>query len=121
MHTRQYTITMKDSSVEVFAKNRDYAFAKFFKDVVNDKIRLDQLGNIIILKQKNARPNQEYPFRTIPLLWQMKLITADMAISNIMAVTGATLKEAEKMLTKMSFEDSRLIPFIEELKRKENR
>jgi len=117
---RIFYIQMKDRQVEITAKNRDYAFAKLFKDVADDKIHLSELGNIVMLKQKNARPDQEYPFRTVPLLWQMKLITAEIAVSNIMAVTGVEQKEAEKMLTQMSFVDSKLLPLIEELRRKEN-
>lgn len=117
---RRYIIEYKDGSIEVYAKNRDYAFAKFFKDVADDKIRIDQLGNIVILKQKHGGPNNEFPFRTVPLLWQMKLISTDLAVSNIMATTNVNKKEAEKMLTTLSFKDAHLIPFIEELRRNQN-
>lgn len=121
MVMRRYTVQMKSDSIEIFAKNRDYAFAKFFKDVADDKIRLDQLGNIVILKQKHGGPNNEYPFRTAPLLWQMKLISTDLAVSNIMAVAEVSQKEAEQLLYKYSFQDARLLPFIEELRRRESR
>jgi len=112
-----YTISLKDRNVTFKAKNRDYAFAKLFKDVADDKIRISELGNIVMLHAHK----DDYPFRTVPLLWQMKLIDGDTAVANIMEVTGVSKKEAELLLTKYSYEDSRLIPFIEELRRKESR
>jgi hypothetical protein len=105
----------KGGKMRIIAENRDEAFAKFFKDVIEGKISLDDLGNIIILHDRK----EQYGFRTVPLLWQMKLIDKQTAIANIIACTGAETKEAEKMLYKYSFDDSRLIPLIEKLRESE--
>jgi hypothetical protein len=113
MRDKLFIIKAKQNEWHILAKNKDYAFAKFFKDVADDKIHLSELDNIIILTRKNAPEGSEIPFRTVPLLYQMKLLSAESAVSNIMAVTGATQKEAEDMLMKESYADSRLIPFIE--------
>lgn len=111
-----YTISLKDRNIVVKAKNRDYAFANLFKDVADDKIRISELGNIVMLHGHK----DDYPFRTVPLLWQMKLIDGDTAVANIMEVTDVSKEEAEQLLTKYSFDDSRLLPIIEELRKKEN-
>ena len=121
MRDKEFIITAKEHEWHIFAKDKDYAFAKFFKDVADDKIHLDELGNIIVLKRKHAREGQEIPFRTTPLLYQMKLISSSDAVSNIMAVTNVDQKEAEDMLMKYSFKDGHLLPFIDELRRNEGK
>jgi len=110
-----YVIEFKGGKIRIPAKNRDTAFAKFFKNVVDSKISLEDIGAIVILHDGK----KEYPFRTAPLLWQMKVIDKKTAIANIRACTGVTKKEAEEMLYKFSFKDSRLIPLINKLKEKE--
>jgi hypothetical protein len=115
MKERIFYMHTKTDKVLIKAKNRDEAFAKFFKDVEDGKIGLDTLGNIVILFDRR----EEYPFRTVPLLWQMKLIDASTAVSNIMACTGVNKKEAEEMLGEYGFKDSRLIPLINKLRRRE--
>lgn len=112
MKERIYFIATKNDMVLIKAKNRDYAFAKFFKDVEDGKVSLEELGSIVILHDHN----EEYPFRTAPLLWQMKLIDGSTAVSNIMACTGVSEKEAEEMLGEYGFKDSRLIPIINKLR-----
>ena len=115
MRKRLYVIKYKGGKMRIIAENRDEAFAKFFKLVSEDKISIEDLGNIVILHDRK----EDYPFRTVPLLWQMKLIDKQTAIANIVACTGAETKEAEKMLYKYSFNDSRLIPLIEKLRESE--
>lgn len=115
MKERIYVIDSKKDKTIIKAKNRDEAFAKFFKDVEDGKLPLKELGNVIILHDRK----EQYPFRTVPLLWQMKLIDGSVAVSNIMACTGVSQKEAEEMLGEYGFKDSRLIPLINKLRRAE--
>lgn len=120
-----YIIQTKGLKVLQIAKDRDHAFAQFFKDVADERIPISELGNIIMLldptiKSKND-DDKQFPFRTVPILFQMKLLDKDASISNIMACTGVTVDEAEKMLLKHSFKDSRLLPIIEELRQEANR
>jgi hypothetical protein len=117
MKQRIYVVCSKTKETKILAKNRNEAWAKFWKSVADEKTPLSELGNIVILKDQK----QEYPFRTVPLLWQMKLIDKDMAISNIMACTSVSQKEAEQMLMDYSFKDSRLIPLIDKLRQNENK
>ena len=117
MKERLYFMQTKNDKVLIKAKDPDEAFAKFFKDVEDGKVPLENLGNIVILHDRK----DEYPFRTVPLLFQMKLIDASTAVSNIMACTGVSQKEAEQMLLKHSFKDSRLIPIISKLREQERR
>lgn len=117
MKERLYYIHTRNDKVLIKARNRDEAFAKFFKDVEDGKVPLENLGNIVMLHDRK----DEYPFRTVPLLFQLKLIDASMAVSNIMACTGVAKKEAEQMLLEYSFKDSRLIPLINKLREDERR
>ena len=117
-----YRIQTKGLQVTEVAKDRDHAFAKFFKEVADERIPLSELGSLVILiDPKRKGDNGQYPFRTIPLLFQMKLLSQDVAVSNIIACTNVTQKEAEDMLFKYSLKDSRLLPLIEELRKEENK
>lgn len=104
------------------AKDKDYAFAMFFKDVADERLPISELGNIVMLYDTKKKGDKaEYPMRVVPLLFQMKLLNQDAAVSNIIACTGVTQKEAEDMLFKTSFADSRILPLIDELRREENK
>ena len=107
-----YLIETKEHKVPYRAQNRDEAFAKFFLDVEKENISVEEIGSIIILHDGI----KQYPFRTAPLLFQMKILSASEATSNIMAITGVDQKEADRLLLKMSFNDSKLIPLIQKLK-----
>lgn len=117
-----YILKTKGLQLCYTAKDRDYAFAKFFKDVADERIPISELGNLVMLYDSKKKGDKgEYPFRVVPLLFQMKLISQDVAVSNIIAVTDITQKEAEDMLFKTSFQDSRFIPLIDELRKEENK
>lgn len=103
-----YTVEYRNGKIKILAKNRDEAFAKFFKAVKDKKIPLDNVGQVIILHNKK----EKYPFRTAPLLWQMGIIDTETAVKGIMACTGVSQDEAELMLYKFSYNDSRLLPII---------
>jgi hypothetical protein len=107
-----YFIQTKEHKIPYRAHTRDEAFAKFFLDVEKGNVALEELGTIIMLHDGK----ETYPFRVAPLLFQMKLISASLATSNIMAATGVDQKEADQMLLKASFNDSRILPLIQKLK-----
>lgn len=109
-----YFLETKDYKVHYFAHNRNEAFAMFFLDVEKGNVDLSEIGTIVMLHDGK----ETYPFRTAPILFQMKLLSASAATSNIMAATGVDQKEADKMLLKMSFNDSKLLPIIQKLKAK---
>lgn len=58
----------------------------------------------------------EYPFRTVPLLWKMGVIGTKPAIDNIITCIGGTRKAAKQALRKYGDADARLIPLIDEIK-----
>ena len=116
MKKRSYFLETKDYKVRYSAKDRDEAFAMFFLDVEKGNIALEELGNIVMLHDRS----KEYPFRTAPILFQMKLLSASAATSNIMAYTGVEQKEADRMLLEASFSDSRIIPIMQKLKEVKN-
>ena len=91
-----YRLHTKDAQVGIRAKSRKEAFAKFFKDVVDGKIQLSELGNIVILHDGKT----EYPFRTVPSLFILGLMNETAAISNIASCISSDRVEASKMLYK---------------------
>lgn len=109
---KKFIIETKDDKALVEAEDRDHAFAKYFYDILNEKVTLDKLGNIITLKDGVA----EIPFRTVPLLWKMGIIGTKHAIDNISSLLGITRKEAKKILKEAGDSDARLIPLIEDLR-----
>lgn len=114
---KKFIIHTKFDKVLIEAEDRDHAFAKYFYDIINEKVTLDKLGGIIMLRDENAKnEGDEIGFRTAPLLWKMGVIGTQHAISNICSLTGATHKEAKDMLKNAADSDARLIPLIEELR-----
>lgn len=110
-----YKIHTKDDAVLVEAESRDFAFAHYFKDVAEQKVPLSKIGNIIILEDNG----EEYPFRTVPLLWKMALIEEETAIVTLQSILNVSKNEARKMLQKYGEKDARLIPLIDEIAFKE--
>lgn len=108
----KYIIEAKGDKVLVEAEDRDHAFAKYFYDIINADVTLDKIGNIVVLKDGN----EEYAFRTVPLLWKMGVIGTRNAIDNICEVTGVTRAEAKVMLKNAADNDARLVPLIDDLK-----
>jgi hypothetical protein len=107
-----YFLESKNYKVHYTAHSRDEAFAMFFLDIEKGNIDLSEIGTIVMLHDGK----EEYPFRTAPILFQMKLLSASEATSNIMATTGVDQQEADKMLLKASFNDSRLMPIMAKLR-----
>ncbi len=103
-----YIIETKDDKVRIQAKNRDEAFAKFFLDVESGKVPIDKLGALVMLKDRK----DEIPFRTVPLLFQLKLMSEKDAVANLMATVGYNKKEATEKLYDMGFKDARIIPIM---------
>lgn len=112
----KFIIDAKDDKVLVEAVDRDHAFAKYFYDVINEKVTLDKIGGIILLKGKRKDGGDDIPFRTAPLLWKMGIIGTSCAVDNIVECIGVSRKEAKEMLKTASEQDGRLIPLIEELR-----
>jgi hypothetical protein len=98
-------------------KERMLAFAKYFLDIVDEKISLDKIGSIILLhKPEETNQNNWYPFRVVPLLWKMNVIGTALAVDNIVACLNVHRKEAKKLLKDCADRDADLIPLIEDLK-----
>jgi hypothetical protein len=108
----EYIIETKSDKVLISAIDRDHAFAKYFKSIVEQEVSIDKIGAIILLKDGE----EEYPFRTVPLLWKMGIIGTKHAIDSIVATVGGTRKEAKEMLKRAADSDARLVPLIDDLK-----
>ena len=113
---KQYIIEAKTDKVMVSAVDRDHAFAKYFYDIINEKVTLDKIGNIILLKGDRKDGGDDIAFRTVPLLWKMGIIGTKTAVSQICSVVGVSRAEAKKMLKDAGDADVRLVPLIDELR-----
>jgi len=79
-----YKIQTKDIKVLIKAKSRGEAFGKFFKDIVDGKLPLSKIGNIVILNDGK----EDYPFRVIPSLFILGFMDEETAIANIKNCIG---------------------------------
>ncbi|RLI14387.1 hypothetical protein DRO41_05870 [Candidatus Bathyarchaeota archaeon] len=107
----KFIIETKDDRVLIEAQDKDHAFAKYFKDISEHKIPLEKIGNVIILSDGK----DEYPMRTVPLLWKMGVLETKLAIDNLVRVLGVSHFEAERLLKKYGDIDARLIPLMDEV------
>lgn len=116
MSKNKFIIQTKDDKVLIEAVDIDHAFAKWFYDVITEKVTLDKIGNIILLKGKRDDGGDDIAFRTVPLLWKMGIIGTKCAIDSIIECVKVTRTEAKRMLKSCGDQDARLIPLIEELR-----
>lgn len=116
MPKNKFIIQTKDDKVLIEAVDKDHAFAKWFYDVITEKVTLDKIGNIILLKGKRNDSGDDIAFRTVPLLWKMGIIGTKCAIDSIIECVKVSRTEAKKMLKSCGDQDARLIPLIEELR-----
>lgn len=112
----KFIIETKSDKVIITAEDKDHAFARYFYDIINEKVTIDKIGQIIVMKGKMEDGKDDIAFRTAPLLWKMGVIGTKCAIDGISNCVGVTRKVAKKMLKLASDEDARLIPLIEELR-----
>jgi hypothetical protein len=102
----------KDANTE-----RMTAFAKYFLDIIEQKISLDKIGSIVMLHKPEEQDQKNwYPFRVAPLLWKMNILGTAHAVDSVISCIGGTRKEAKKMLKKCADADADLIPLIEKMK-----
>lgn len=108
-----FKIHTKDDVAIVEAKTRQIAFAKYFKEVVENKIPIEKLGNILMLKDNG----EEYPIRTLPILWLMGVVDDEQAIQTLIEIEVATSRtEARKLLKKCAEQDRWIAEAIDDLK-----
>lgn len=109
-----YKIEYKKGIFLCMARNREQAFAKFFLNVLNGVITLEELGQVIFL----IDGRKQYPFRTVPTLMLLGLIDEETAIYNISKITGATREEAKHLLYHALESDKWVIEEIKKLREK---
>lgn len=111
---KQFIIQTKNDKVLVTAEDRDHAFAKYFYDIINQKVPLEKVGNLVMLKTKED--DDPIAFRTAPLLWKMGVIGTKCAVDNIVKCVGCSRVCAKVMLRNAANEDARLVPLIDDLR-----
>ena len=104
---KAYLITTKNDSRIVPAKNRAQAFAKYFLEVRRGNISLDQLGHVVILRDPDNY--EEYPFRVVPTIWLLGLISEETAIENIALILDTDRERAKQLLHKCAEEDKHVL------------
>lgn len=109
---KRFLIEYKNGIYYTKARSKREAFAKFFLAVQNGKIKLDDVGQIIILKYGKY----ECPFRTVPSLWLLKVIDQETALINIQLTVGCSKKEALELLFETAHKDSWILEEVEKIK-----
>jgi len=104
-----YRITTRSVDIVIPANNRQEAYAKFFIEVRNGKIELDDLGNLLMLHDEG----EEYPFRVVPTLWLMELTGPETAMVTLQAILELEdMEEAADMLMSSARNDSWILDTI---------
>lgn len=79
---QMFKLTSKDIEIAIPARNRKEAFAKFFLKVKRGDIALDELG-CIVMSHEGKSEDDDVPFRTVPTLWLMQLISPSVAFNTL--------------------------------------
>ena len=119
-----YVVETKDDKVLIEVpdnvdkkEERMYAFAKYFLSILEEKVSLDRIGNLIMLHEPEQTDQGKWiPFRVAPLLWKMNVIGTSAAIDSIVGCLGISRKEAKRMLKNCADKDADLVPLIDDLK-----
>jgi len=108
-----FEIVYKNGSVHILAENKEEAYAKFFKMIVDHEISLDDIGHVIILKEDG----KEYPFRTVPTLYNLGIMDRRTAVVNLSSLLGIPLQMSDKLLFISSEEDKWVADKVKEMGR----
>jgi len=110
MREQPYLLTSKNVQLIIFAKDRFSAFRKFFLKIKNNEIAKDQIGQVVLLHEKNKSEGKEYGLRTVPSLWNLKIIDTDEAVANIRFLfQDMSYEEAYKFLVQCAKEDKKIV------------
>jgi len=103
-----FKIRTKNDAVMVSAQSREEAIGKYFREIVDKKVSLEDVGGVFIVEDAG----QEYPVRTAPLLWKLGAINEKEAVLNIQKLLNVEEKEAKTILVQCAEQDSRFLKFI---------
>lgn len=103
-----FKIRTKNDTVLVSAQSREEAIGKYFREIIDKKVSLKDVGSVFIVEDAG----QEYPVRTAPLLWKLGVITEEEAVLNIQKVLNIEENEAKIILVQCAEQDSRFLKFI---------
>lgn len=105
---RPFRLVSKDINIMIVANTRKEAFAKFFKKLKAKEIGIEEIGNLVMLHDKD----EEYPFRTVPSLFLLGLMDEETAIANIAEVVGSNPTQAGKMLYNAAEKDKWIVKAV---------
>lgn len=112
-----YELSTMGEKILIPANNRKEAYARFFLDVKNGKYPLEKIGSLISVIDPDDK--EDYPFRTIPTLWLMELISPSMAFLTLekMLDLDSNTDESAKILVDSAKQDMWI---LDEIGRLEN-
>lgn len=113
--TQLYRITTKNVDTNIMAKDRTEAYGKFFLKIKQGEIKIDDLGCILMLHDGN----EEYPFRIVPTLWLMELITPQQAFATleVMLDLDSESDDSANLLIASAKQDMWILEVIEKLEK----
>lgn len=79
---QMFELSSKDIHIVIPATTRDEAFAKFFLKIKQGEISIDQIG-CIVMSHEGKDEGDNVPFRTVPTLWLMELISNSTAFNTL--------------------------------------
>lgn len=106
-----YRLESKDVAMEIAAENRMDAFVKFFISILDGKTKICEIGNLVTTYENG----EEYPFRTLPVIWLLGLITDEEALNTLPVLLKTNKEKKQKRLFLKLLE--RICGFLRELKK----
>ncbi|MBU0846620.1 hypothetical protein KKH23_05470 [Patescibacteria group bacterium] len=112
---KMYEVETMDEKTMIPAENRKEAYAKFFINVKLGKHPLNKIGGLISVRDPDD--GEDYPFRTTPTLWLMKIITPETAFATIekMLDLDPSSEDSAKLLLQSAKQDMWILDEIKRL------
>lgn len=107
-----YRLESKDVAMEIAAENRMDAFVKFFISILDGKTKICEIGNLVTTYENG----EEYPFRTLPVIWLLGLITDEEALNTLPVLLKTNKEKAKEALFEAARKDMWVLKRIEEIR-----
>jgi hypothetical protein len=104
-----FNIETKELKLIVEAKDKNEAIKKFFETIIKEN-KLNKVGQIGIIKGKTEAEN--VPFRIVPALYYLGILSKEDALANIKLAIGSDVSEEE--LNKMVENDKKFVKDIKD-------
>lgn len=115
-----YIVSSKNYKEEHKAPDHMTAYAQFFKKILDKKIKISEIGQIVTALEPHQDMKDAKPMRVLPTLVNLDLMDEENGALNLINVIGKIdPKEAHELLETARAQDRHMIERIEKLRMEE--